>query len=152
MGGSKKADLPSSLVWPSSSSRSEGCPDLFSPAGAPLETPVCEGKDCLGLNCTWNPWSPWSECSRSCGVGQQQRLRTYHPPGQGGHWCQDILTANLERRFCNLPACKGKFGASVFPKMGWQGNWGEFTGRKKKFPPFLLLSSCNHSCGKEFRR
>ncbi|XP_013913580.1 PREDICTED: SCO-spondin-like [Thamnophis sirtalis] len=70
------------------------------------ETPVCEDKDCFGLNCTWNPWSSWSECSRSCGVGQQQRLRTYHPPGQGGHWCQDILTANLERRFCNLPACK----------------------------------------------
>ncbi|KAL7977857.1 hypothetical protein Chor_010809 [Crotalus horridus] len=72
----------------------------------PPETPVCEGKECLWLNCTWNPWSPWSECSRSCGVGQQQRLRTYHPPGQGGQWCQDILTANLERRFCNLPACK----------------------------------------------
>ncbi|XP_066483571.1 SCO-spondin-like [Tiliqua scincoides] len=70
------------------------------------DTPVCQGEECLGMNCSWNPWSSWSECSRSCGVGQQQRLRTYHPPGQGGHWCQSILTANMERRFCNLQACK----------------------------------------------
>ncbi|XP_058038766.1 SCO-spondin-like [Ahaetulla prasina] len=83
------------------------------------ETPVCEGKDCLGLNCTWNRWSPWSECSRSCGVGQQQRLRTYHPPGQGGHWCQDILTANLERRFCNLPACKVDGAWSKWSPWSW---------------------------------
>ncbi|XP_063157945.1 SCO-spondin-like [Candoia aspera] len=83
------------------------------------ETPLCEGKECLGLNCTWNPWSLWSECSRSCGVGQQQRLRTYHPPGQGGHWCQDILTANLERRFCNLQACKVDGAWSKWSPWSW---------------------------------
>ncbi|XP_060104212.1 SCO-spondin-like [Heteronotia binoei] len=70
------------------------------------DTPLCQGEECLDVNCTWNPWSPWSECSRTCGAGQQRRLRTYNPPGQGGHWCQDILVANTERHFCNLQACK----------------------------------------------
>ncbi|XP_063003641.1 SCO-spondin-like [Elgaria multicarinata webbii] len=83
------------------------------------DAPVCQGEGCRGLNCTWNPWSPWSECSRSCGVGQQRRLRTYHPPGQGGHWCQDILTANTERSFCNLQACKVDGAWSKWSPWSW---------------------------------
>ncbi|XP_053120701.1 SCO-spondin-like [Hemicordylus capensis] len=83
------------------------------------DTPLCQGEECLGMNCTWNPWSPWSECSRSCGVGQQRRLRTYHLPGQGGHWCQDILTANAERRFCNLQACKVDGAWSKWSPWSW---------------------------------
>ncbi|XP_070582937.1 LOW QUALITY PROTEIN: SCO-spondin-like [Erythrolamprus reginae] len=83
------------------------------------ETPLCEGDACLGLNCSWNTWSPWSACSRSCGVGQQRRLRTYHPPGRGGRWCHDILTANLERRFCNLPACRVDGAWSKWSPWSW---------------------------------
>ncbi|XP_060137056.1 SCO-spondin-like [Zootoca vivipara] len=81
--------------------------------------PLCQDEECLGLNCTWNAWSPWSACSRSCGVGQQQRLRTYNPPGQGGHWCRDILTANAERRFCNLQACKVDGAWSKWSPWSW---------------------------------
>ncbi|XP_075444784.1 SCO-spondin-like [Ascaphus truei] len=69
-------------------------------------SPLCVGEGCNERNCTWNPWSEWSGCSRSCGVGQQRRLRTYNPPGDSGSWCEDILTGNMERRFCNLQACK----------------------------------------------
>ncbi|KAF7236260.1 SCO-spondin, partial [Varanus komodoensis] len=83
------------------------------------DSPLCEGEGCLGRNCSWTPWSPWSECSRSCGVGQQRRLRTYHPPGQGGHWCEDILTANAERRFCNLQACKVDGAWSKWSPWSW---------------------------------
>ncbi|CAI5789335.1 SCO-spondin [Podarcis lilfordi] len=83
------------------------------------DAPLCQGEECLGLNCTWNAWSPWSACSRSCGVGQQQRLRTYNPPGQGGHWCQDILTANAERQFCNLQACKVDGAWSKWSPWSW---------------------------------
>ncbi|KAH0627733.1 hypothetical protein JD844_003874 [Phrynosoma platyrhinos] len=83
------------------------------------DAPLCQGEECLGLNCTWTPWAPWSACSRSCGVGQQRRLRTYHPPGQGGHWCPDILTANMERRFCNLQACKVDGAWSKWSPWSW---------------------------------
>ncbi|XP_050572817.1 LOW QUALITY PROTEIN: SCO-spondin-like [Cygnus atratus] len=70
------------------------------------DAPPCQGEDCAGLNCSWTPWGPWAECSRSCGVGLQQRLRAYSPPGTGGRWCPGILSAYVQRRFCNLQACK----------------------------------------------
>uniref|UniRef100_H9GNM8 SCO-spondin n=1 Tax=Anolis carolinensis TaxID=28377 RepID=H9GNM8_ANOCA len=83
------------------------------------EAPLCRGEDCVGLNCTWTPWAPWSACSRTCGVGQQRRLRTYHPPGHEGHWCEGILTANMERRFCNLQACKVDGAWSKWSPWSW---------------------------------
>uniref|UniRef100_A0ABM5GM22 SCO-spondin n=1 Tax=Pogona vitticeps TaxID=103695 RepID=A0ABM5GM22_9SAUR len=83
------------------------------------EAGPCQGEECQGMNCTWHLWSPWSECSRSCGVGQQRRLRTYSPPGEGGHWCQDILTGNTERRFCNLKACKVDGAWSTWSPWSW---------------------------------
>ncbi|KAM4026917.1 LOW QUALITY PROTEIN: SCO-spondin-like [Anomaloglossus baeobatrachus] len=70
------------------------------------DSPLCDSEDCWGRNCSWNPWSEWGECSRSCGVGQQRRFRTYNPPGDRGLWCEDVLTGHMERRFCNLQACK----------------------------------------------
>ncbi|XP_063781355.1 SCO-spondin-like [Pseudophryne corroboree] len=88
-------------------------------------TAMCNGEECRERNCSWNPWSEWSECSRSCGVGQQRRLRTYNPPGDNGSWCEDILTGNMERRFCNLQACKVN------------GGW-------SKWSPW---SYCDRSCG-----
>ncbi|XP_069586533.1 SCO-spondin-like [Ranitomeya imitator] len=70
------------------------------------ESPLCDSEECRDRNCSWNPWSEWGECSRSCGVGQQRRFRTYNPPGDRGLWCEDILTGHMERHFCNLQACK----------------------------------------------
>ncbi|XP_050798803.1 SCO-spondin-like [Gopherus flavomarginatus] len=83
------------------------------------DAPPCLGEECAGRNCTWTPWAPWSECSRSCGVGQQRRLRTYHPPGERGLWCQGILTTNTERRFCNLQACKVPGAWSMWSPWSW---------------------------------
>lgn len=76
----------------------------------PAELPLCPSPGCVAGNCSWTAWAPWEPCSRSCGVGQQRRLRAYHPPGPGGHWCPDILTAYQEHRFCNLRACPGEAG------------------------------------------
>ncbi|XP_069502497.1 SCO-spondin-like [Ambystoma mexicanum] len=81
--------------------------------------PLCFGEDCRGNNCSWNPWSEWSNCSRACGVGQQRRLRTYNPPGEGGVWCEDIMTGNMERRFCNLQACKVDGSWSKWSPWSW---------------------------------
>ncbi|XP_030052234.1 SCO-spondin [Microcaecilia unicolor] len=83
------------------------------------DTPLCIGEDCHSRNCSWNTWSDWSECSRSCGVGQQRRLRTYNPPGDSGVWCEDILTGNSERRFCNLQACKVDGSWSKWSPWSW---------------------------------
>ncbi|XP_016091061.1 LOW QUALITY PROTEIN: SCO-spondin [Sinocyclocheilus grahami] len=67
---------------------------------------VCPGRECAHRNCSWMLWGEWSSCSRSCGVGQQQRVRTFLAPGVNGTWCQDILGGNVENRFCNIRACR----------------------------------------------
>uniref|UniRef100_A0AAR2LHG3 SCO-spondin n=1 Tax=Pygocentrus nattereri TaxID=42514 RepID=A0AAR2LHG3_PYGNA len=61
---------------------------------------------CAHRNCSWTQWSEWSACSRSCGVGQQQRFRSFLAPGVNGTWCPDILGGNVENRFCNIRACR----------------------------------------------
>uniref|UniRef100_H0VSR4 SCO-spondin n=1 Tax=Cavia porcellus TaxID=10141 RepID=H0VSR4_CAVPO len=83
------------------------------------ELSLCSGPGCGPENCSWTPWGPWEPCSRSCGVGQQRRLRAYHPPRPGGHWCPDILTAYQERRFCNLRACPVPGGWSRWSPWSW---------------------------------
>ncbi|KAM9839429.1 LOW QUALITY PROTEIN: SCO-spondin [Aulostomus maculatus] len=67
---------------------------------------VCAGADCAQRNCSWTKWGEWGSCSRSCGVGQQQRIRTFLSPGINGSWCEDILGGNLEHRFCNIKPCR----------------------------------------------
>ncbi|XP_070371679.1 SCO-spondin isoform X2 [Equus asinus] len=83
------------------------------------ELPLCPGPGCVAGNCSWTTWAPWEPCSRSCGVGQQRRLRAYRPPGPGGHWCPDILTAYQEHRFCNRRACPVPGGWSRWSPWSW---------------------------------
>lgn len=77
--------------------------NLFSDGGE-----VCVGADCAQRNCSWTEWGLWGSCSRSCGVGQQQRIRTFLSPGTNGSWCEDILGGNMEHRFCNIKPCRGQ--------------------------------------------
>ncbi|KAJ8278768.1 hypothetical protein COCON_G00058340 [Conger conger] len=72
------------------------CPD-----GGP-----CRGEGCAQRNCSWTDWGDWGACTRSCGVGQQARIRTYLSPGVNGSWCEGILGGNVESRFCNIRACR----------------------------------------------
>uniref|UniRef100_A0A3Q3F4P0 SCO-spondin n=1 Tax=Labrus bergylta TaxID=56723 RepID=A0A3Q3F4P0_9LABR len=67
---------------------------------------VCVGGGCAQKNCSWTEWADWNSCSRSCGVGQQQRIRTFLSPGTNGSWCEDILGGNQEHRFCNIKPCR----------------------------------------------
>uniref|UniRef100_UPI004038E811 SCO-spondin-like n=1 Tax=Callospermophilus lateralis TaxID=76772 RepID=UPI004038E811 len=99
-----------------------GRPSQERPCNLPSCTelqPLCSGPGCGPGNCSWTSWGPWEPCSRSCGVGQQRRLRAYHPPGPGGHWCPDILTAFQERRFCSLRACPVPGGWSRWSPWSW---------------------------------
>ncbi|TRY86462.1 hypothetical protein DNTS_025547, partial [Danionella cerebrum] len=61
---------------------------------------------CTHRNCSWLNWGTWTPCSRTCGVGQQERLRIFLAPGINGSWCPDILEGNTETRFCNIRACR----------------------------------------------
>ncbi|KAF3703311.1 SCO-spondin Precursor [Channa argus] len=74
------------------------------------EDGVCVEADCEQRNCSWTEWGEWGLCSRSCGVGQQQRVRTFLRPGINGSWCEDILGGNLEQRFCNIRPCRDEKG------------------------------------------
>uniref|UniRef100_A0A4W4HMF9 SCO-spondin n=1 Tax=Electrophorus electricus TaxID=8005 RepID=A0A4W4HMF9_ELEEL len=86
---------------------------------------VCVGEVCAHRNCSWVEWGEWGVCSRSCGVGQQQRFRTFLAPGVNGTWCPDILGGNVEHRFCNIRACRV------------DGSW-------SRWSPWSL---CDQSCG-----
>ncbi|XP_069815842.1 SCO-spondin-like [Dendropsophus ebraccatus] len=120
----------SDVRYPAVKTRSRFCPsgenctgDMFQETECNLpqcsDSPPCDSDDCRDRNCTWNPWSEWSECSRSCGVGQQRLLRTYNPPGDRGLWCEDILTGHMERQFCNLQPCKVNGGWSKWSPWSW---------------------------------
>ena len=61
------------------------------------------------VNGGYTSWSAWSQCSSSCGVGQQSRSRTCTnpPPGPGGADCSG-LGPNSETMQCNIANCPGK--------------------------------------------
>ncbi|CAL9698264.1 unnamed protein product [Knipowitschia caucasica] len=118
-------------TWSSWSSCSKTCSEAHSPATKSRHrqclSPPCQGSShqektcnlpqctdsgpCLGphcseVNCSWTEWAEWGPCSRSCGVGQQLRIRTFHSPGPNGSWCEDVLGGNEEQRFCNIKPCR----------------------------------------------
>uniref|UniRef100_A0A8C8IE07 SCO-spondin n=1 Tax=Oncorhynchus tshawytscha TaxID=74940 RepID=A0A8C8IE07_ONCTS len=125
IGPTEEPSLPGFSQWSSWTSCSRSCSDSLTPAlksrqrrcvrppcsGDTRQEKACNlsqcpGDDCAQRNCTWMEWGEWAACSRSCGVGQQQRLRTFLTPGVNGSWCEDILAGNLENRFCNIKACR----------------------------------------------
>lgn len=57
----------------------------------------CKHVDILSnLNCTvdgnWSDWSTWGECSKTCGHGEETRIRTCTnpPPQHGGKDCPGV--------------------------------------------------------------
>jgi len=48
----------------------------------------------------WTAWSEWSECSKSCGGGQQSRVRTC----EGGNSCE-VKDLDIEKSECNEWEC-----------------------------------------------
>ena len=57
----------------------------------------------------WALWSSWSECSVSCGIGNQFRTRTCDnpEPANGGRSCHG---EEREARTCAPIECPSKFG------------------------------------------
>ena len=54
---------------------------------------------------SWGGWVDWSQCSKSCGVGTETRLRNCDSPApaNGGEKCQG---KPFESRICNIKQCK----------------------------------------------
>ena len=55
----------------------------------------------------YTSWSDWSECSATCGGGQQSRLRTCTspPPKHGGRNCSELGSA-VDSQICNPDPCR----------------------------------------------
>ena len=104
-----------------------GGPTCF---GFGMDQQVCNTEDCLGeelrtlqqvlmiymlitfsllfkVDGAWSPWSPWStQCSRSCGNGTVERMRSCDSPmpGNGGQMCPGNST---EEQGCYVTPCRG---------------------------------------------
>ncbi|XP_058944976.2 coadhesin-like [Pocillopora verrucosa] len=73
--------------------------------GLAMETQSCGSEKCP-IDGNYTSWSDWSECSATCGGGQQSRLRTCTspPPKHGGRNCSELGSA-VDSQICNPDPC-----------------------------------------------
>lgn len=62
---------------------------------------LCSFKEC-DEDCVWNNWSDWSDCTKSCGTGQQNRQRKFRPATGNGRDCSGD---SFQNRWCNVHPC-----------------------------------------------
>ena len=95
--------------------------------GAPCWGPTsvqknCDRSPCI-VDCRWDNWGQWSACSRTCGGGNRQRMRTVEQqPVNGGLPCSG---PSLQDENCQINACP--------VDCRWD-NWGQWT-------------TCSKTCG-----
>jgi len=55
----------------------------------------------------WGEWSQWSTCTRTCGGGEQQRIRECNnpAPANGGKECEGAF--RQRDRLCSYQGCPG---------------------------------------------
>jgi len=85
------------------------------------ETRNCNTQ-CCAIPCSWTVWGGFSQCTATCGGGQQTRTRTMTPPVCGGTTCPE---PNSETVDCNTQCC---------PKACVWSNWGNY-------------DTCTKTCG-----
>jgi len=74
--------------------------------GATSETRECGVESC-DKDCELNPWSGWGGCTKECGQGFQQRVRTVLTPAEGQGECpHENSVLRDEWKSCNEQACK----------------------------------------------
>mmetsp|Transcript_42088 Transcript_42088/g.130364 ORF Transcript_42088/g.130364 Transcript_42088/m.130364 type:complete len:408 (-) Transcript_42088:108-1331(-) len=100
-------------------------------SGATNETLPC-GKN-PAVDCALSEWAEWTECSASCGGGQQARSReVLQQPQGGGRGCNESLAST---RGCHAGACAAQ---CELVDCTW-GHWGEWSacdkcgGERKRF-------------------
>ncbi|XP_057298019.1 SCO-spondin-like isoform X2 [Hydractinia symbiolongicarpus] len=97
-------------------------------SGPTVYTQSCKVKECP-VNGGLSQWSSYSRCSKTCGVGYQQRVRscTKPRPAHGGKPCTGALK---QTRGCKVKDC---------PVHGLWGSWGAY-------------SDCSVTCGGGIRQ
>ena len=59
----------------------------------------------FSVDCKWSTWGQWSKCSKSCGIGSQERIRAIATTAKnGGNEC---VGRNKEINSCSKGACPG---------------------------------------------
>lgn len=68
---------------------------------------------CLPVDGGWTDWEDWTLCSRTCGTGSQERVRscTKPRPAFGGKDCAGV---SRETKSCQARACPGKNDVLTF--------------------------------------
>ncbi|XP_065909530.1 SCO-spondin-like isoform X2 [Dysidea avara] len=86
------------------------CPtDYRGCKGSNYEYADCDA-GCCPKNGYWGSWSSWSDCSVSCGYGQQRRERKCHEPECGGKGCWGSkYSAKSCYIQCEAPTTKGDY-------------------------------------------
>ena len=89
---------------------------------------------------SWGAWQSWSQCSRTCGGGMKEKVRSCNSPApvNGGEYCTG---KNSQSRICNNNQCM-KEGNSIHfsnwflagPVSGSWGSWADW-------------SQCSQTCG-----
>lgn len=84
------------------------CEGIMSITKACEDNPPCSRSDCV-----WEEWSQWSECSTSCGDGQQSRSRDLaREPSQGGLACEaqdKVVVRACKTLVCDDGSINGKW-------------------------------------------
>ena len=76
------------------------------------ETLIPQGKlqiyVCLVVDGGWNDWTAWTSCTKTCGGGEQERVRACNNPTpvNGGADCSG---KNTMTQPCNWNDCPGKY-------------------------------------------
>ena len=64
-------------------------------------------------NCNWSAWQPWSSCSKSCGQGNKERIRTKETIAQDGG--VDCTGPERETFLCKIRECQSTLQSKALP-------------------------------------
>ncbi|KAB5567451.1 hypothetical protein PHYPO_G00232890 [Pangasianodon hypophthalmus] len=118
---------------PSLVPRGNNCP------GSSTDTQPCTGLPFCPVNGNWGAWSAVSDCSVTCGVGQQVKQRKCDNPAPkyGGHGC---LGENTKTLLCTVPKnCPA------------DGHWNEWSEWSRCDSPNQRTITCKNRLGRRRR-
>ena len=57
------------------------------------------------VDCSWSEWTNYGDCSASCGIGTQMKVRVKIPESDGGECGEDV--DDVMNQICNPDPCPG---------------------------------------------
>lgn len=117
--------------------------------GLPFESQPCNVNPCPAVNGGLSQWSSWSDCTYSCGKGEQTRNRscTNPPPANGGKDCRGKKSGSQS---CNEQECEfGKWSKWGKCSKTCGGGTKERTRTCKSDPPCKGRTTTTKKCAKK---